>query len=163
MVGNEKPSSAPTAGQKIVEAVAADPVVQAAVEHAADPGVVSVARAAAVAIEDAAILQTAGVREAGVLQAAGQRQAAALRVEGQRNINLIWETTQMRVALSVIWCSLIAAAVLAVFGRWLGANELQLAAVVFVFGASNLVIGFYFGRTNHQRTGGIGDQDPEGR
>lgn len=162
-MGEPETASPLAAGQKIVEAVAADPVVQAAVEHAADPGVLAGARAAAVAIEEAAVLQSGGVRDAAVLAAAGQRDAAALRVEGQRNINLIWETTQMRVALSVIWCSLVAAAVLAVFGRWLGAKELQLAAVVFVFGASNLVIGFYFGRTNHARTGGIGDQDPEGR
>lgn len=158
-----EPEAPSVAGQKIVEAVAADPVVQAAVEHAADPGVIAGARAAAVAVEKADVLQSAGTRDAAVLAAAGQRDAAALRVEGQRHINLIWETTQMRVALSVIWCSLIASAVLAVFGRWLGEKELQIAALVFVFGAANLVIGFYFGRTNHARTGGIGDQDPEGR
>jgi len=34
---------------------------------------------------------------------------------------------------------------------------------VFLFGVANLVTGFYFGRTNHQRTGGIGPQNPDGR
>jgi cobalamin synthase len=75
---------------------------------------------------------------------------------GQREINLIWETTQMRIALSVIWVSLLAAMLLAVMGGWLGTPELQLAAVVFLFGVANLVTGFYFGRTNHQRSGGVG-------
>lgn len=76
--------------------------------------------------------------------------------EGQRQINLIWENTQMKVALSVIWCSLTVAAILAVGGKLLGSVEIQLAAVVFLFGVANLVTGFYFGRTNHQRSGGIG-------
>ena len=79
-----------------------------------------------------------------------------LRTEGQRAINLIWETTQMRAALSVIWGSLLVASALAVFGKWLGSPDLQLAAVVFLFGVANLVTGFYFGRTNHQRVGGVG-------
>lgn len=75
---------------------------------------------------------------------------------GQRAINLIWETTQMKIALSVIWAALFAGTVLSMFGGWLGLPEVQLAAVVFLFGVANLVTGFYFGRTNHQRSGGIG-------
>lgn len=75
---------------------------------------------------------------------------------GQRTVNLIWETTQMRLALSVIWAALAVASVLALMGKWLGAPDVQLAAVVFLFGVANLVTGFYFGRTNHQRTGGVG-------
>lgn len=78
------------------------------------------------------------------------------KTASQREINLIWETTQMKVALSVIWASLAVAISLAVFGRWLGAPDIQLAAVVFLFGVANLVTGFYFGRTNHQRSGGVG-------
>ena len=79
------------------------------------------------------------------------------KTAGQRVINLIWETTQMRVALSVIWSSLFVAALLAVLGRWLGSPDLQLAAVVFLFGVANLVTGFYFGRTNHTKASGDGD------
>ena len=81
----------------------------------------------------------------------------------QRVVNLIWETTQMRIALSVIWGALAVACALATFGKWLGNPDLQLAAVVFLFGVANLVTGFYFGRTNHQKTGGLGPQNPEGR
>lgn len=75
---------------------------------------------------------------------------------GQRAINLIWETTQMRIALSVIWSSLMVGVILSAFGKWLGSADIQLAAVVFLFGVANLVTGFYFGRTNHARSGGVG-------
>lgn len=79
---------------------------------------------------------------------------------GQRAINMIWETTQMRIALSVIWGSLMVSAVLAVFGKWIGSLELQLASVVFLYGVANLVTGFYFGRTNHTKSGGVGEEKP---
>lgn len=82
-----------------------------------------------------------------------------LRTAGQRAINLIWETTQMKVALSVIWGALVVSTSLAIFGQWLGAPDLQLAAVVFIFGVANLVTGFYFGMTNHQRMGGTGSTE----
>lgn len=97
--------------------------------------------------------------EAAMVAAAGVRDAAVLTTAGQRTINLLWETTQMKVALSFTWGSLGVAGVLAVLGKWIGSADLQLAAVVFLFGVANLVTGFYFGRTNHQRTGGVGAQD----
>ena len=50
----------------------------------------------------------------------------------------------------------VGSATLGVLGKYLGTPDLQLAAIVFLFGVANLVTGFYFGRTNHQRTGGIG-------
>lgn len=74
---------------------------------------------------------------------------------GQREINVIWETTQMRIALSVIWASLLVSGVLAVAGKTIGSVEVQLASAVFLYGVANLVTGFYFGRTNHQRGGGV--------
>lgn len=79
-----------------------------------------------------------------------------LKSAGQRAINLVWETTQMKIALSVIWVALIVSGFLALFGRFLSSADIQLAAIVFLFGVANLVTGFYFGRTNHQRSGGIG-------
>lgn len=73
----------------------------------------------------------------------------------QRAMNMVWETTQMKIALSVIWASLLAALILSIGGAILGTPDIQLAAVVFLFGVANLVTGFYFGRTNHQRGGGV--------
>jgi hypothetical protein len=74
----------------------------------------------------------------------------------QREVSLIWETTQMKIALSVVWAALAVSTALAIFGKTLGSPELQLAAGVFLFGVANLVTGFYFGRTNHQKVGGVG-------
>jgi hypothetical protein len=70
---------------------------------------------------------------------------------GQRAVNMIWETTQMKIALSVIWSALGVAAWLAVGGN----QDAQVAAFVFLYGVANLVTGFYFGRTNHQKIGGV--------
>lgn len=71
---------------------------------------------------------------------------------GQRVVNLTWENTQRLIALSVTWVSLMIATWLAIMGA---TESVQTAALVFVFGVANLVIGFYFGRTNHQRIGGV--------
>lgn len=71
----------------------------------------------------------------------------------QHLINAAWKSTQRLIALSVTWVSLGMAAWLSILGA---TESVQTAALVFVFGVANLVIGFYFGRTNHQRIGGIG-------
>ena len=52
-------------------------------------------------------------------------------------------------------CTLRASAILAI-REGSDATAQKVAAFVFLTGVANLVIGFYFGRTNHQRTGGIG-------
>lgn len=166
----ENPLTKPGAPSAPIPVVLTAPVEVIAQPHPAEGRAQDAAKTAALATADAAVLQTAGQREADVLQTAGVRDAAALaaaggreadalRVAGQRDINLIWERTQMKVALSFTWGSLAVAAGLAIFGKWLGSPDLQLAAVVFLFGVANLVTGFYFGRTNHQRTGGVQSGD----
>lgn len=59
---------------------------------------------------------------------------------GQRRINLIWEITQAIIAL-VVTAKLVA-----------GESSDVLTNAFF------LIIGFYFSRTNHQKTGGIGGE-----
>jgi Na+/phosphate symporter len=68
---------------------------------------------------------------------------------GQRRVNLIWETTQALIAVAVTLATLYVASVLAL--KDLGAT----AAFLLLSNAFFLVIGFYFGRTNHQRIGGV--------
>lgn len=85
------------------------------------------------------------------------------KTAGQREVNMLWESTQMKLALSVIWAALLVSSLLAVLGTRLGSEDLQLAAAVFLFGVANLVTGFYFGRTNHQRTGGVGSNSGDTR
>jgi hypothetical protein len=73
---------------------------------------------------------------------------------GQRRVNLIWEVTQAVLAVSVVGTALFVSALLAVDDpQGTGPGGIML------FGLANLVTGFYFGRTNHQRTGGVGPTD----
>lgn len=84
----------------------------------------------------------------------------ALRTAGQRRINLLWEVTQALIAGGVVTTILYVSAkmVLAALGGPATEKQVAFANLAFVFltGVANLVIGFYFGRTNHARTGGIG-------
>jgi putative Mn2+ efflux pump MntP len=70
---------------------------------------------------------------------------------GQRTVNLLWENTQRQIALAVTASSVAVSGYLAI----LGSTDQQTAAMVFLFGVANLITGFYFGRTNHQRVGGV--------
>lgn len=71
---------------------------------------------------------------------------------GQRRINLLWEVTQSLIALSVSGVTLYVAAKLTLL------SPAQTAAFLLLSNAFFLVVGFYFGRTNHQRVGGVGQQ-----
>ncbi len=68
---------------------------------------------------------------------------------GQRRINMIWEITQALIALSVIWGTFSATI-------WVVVEDSsnRLMAFLFMTNVVSIVIGFYFGRTNHQRVGG---------
>lgn len=89
--------------------------------------------------------------------------AAELVSHGQRRINLIWERTQAIIALSVVEVSLLVGVFMVVRDSATGAvpEAGSAASLAFVFLASvaNLVIGFYFGRTNHERIGGVSPSD----
>lgn len=81
---------------------------------------------------------------------------------GQRNINLIWETTQSRIALiSVISSQCVNIAVILVLLFKKGDTKSDVIAVITAcIAAMNLtvgiIIGFYFSRTNHSAIGGTG-------
>jgi hypothetical protein len=81
--------------------------------------------------------------------------ASVLRTAGQRRINLIWETTQSFIALSVCTVTLGVAAFI------VQRNTDTDGAVAMLSNAFFLVIGFYFGRTNHERSGGVGVHDTQ--
>lgn len=68
---------------------------------------------------------------------------------GQRRVNLIWEGTQAVIAVGVSGATLYVSANLAM------RDDRQTAAFLLLSNAFFLVIGFYFGRTNHQRVGGV--------
>ena len=64
---------------------------------------------------------------------------------GHRRINMVWEITQAFIAISVVTANLLAA-------FYLSAANTVLSNAFF------LVIGFYFGRTNHTRSSGGSSQ-----
>ena len=73
-----------------------------------------------------------------------------LKTQGQRRVNLLWEATQSLIAVSVTFQTLRVSASLAI------KDQADTAAFLLLSNAFFLVIGFYFGRTNHQRVGGVG-------
>lgn len=85
--------------------------------------------------------------------------------EGQRRINLIWENTQSRIALSVVFVNLFLNSVLClivlIFNLDITANKLALLSLLVnpISLTMGIVIGFYFGRTNHTAIGGIGKKE----
>jgi hypothetical protein len=73
-----------------------------------------------------------------------------LRTAGQRSINLIWERTQAGIAIAVVLSNIVYvfAAMFLPATSPAGGKLLEYAFF--------LVIGFYFGRTNHARIGDDG-------
>ena len=71
----------------------------------------------------------------------------ARQTAGQRRINILWELTQSLIAISVTLTTLYVSAELAL--------AKETAAALLLSNAFFLVIGFYFGRTNHTRVGGV--------
>lgn len=100
--------------------------------------------------------------EAATVAASADVDAAILRTHGQRWTNRLWEVTQATIAISVVLIALVVAAIVALWTLRMegeGALASQTAALGLLSNSLFLVIGFYFGRTNHQRTGGVGAQD----
>lgn len=78
-----------------------------------------------------------------------------MQTAGQRRINLIWERTQGLIAVLVTATALATAGFMVV-----GGVETRVDKAFQLLGNTLFVIiGFYFGRTNHQRTGGVGEHD----
>lgn len=84
----------------------------------------------------------------------------ALKTENQRKVNLIWETTQQRIAYFSIGIAIGVGAAISFIGDDPGN---KIAAFVFLTGQASLITGFYFGRTNHQKTGGVGSANDSSR
>lgn len=84
--------------------------------------------------------------------AEGVRQEASLTHVGQRHINLMWETTQQRIALWVMATFLVDCLVIVV-GQLMGRSVEMPPSLAGVVG---YVVGSYFARTNHEKTGGVG-------
>lgn len=82
---------------------------------------------------------------------------------GQRNINLLWESTQSGLATFIVRIVILVSAMLSLipFVPWAVDRHMAVALAAFTLLSTiaGTVIGFYFGRTNHQRIGGVGGSD----
>lgn len=82
---------------------------------------------------------------------------------GQRAINLIWETTQSRIAVGVVMFTLALDSAVVVMSLVL-AREItatMVGVLGFVHMVCGVVISFYFSRTNHAAIGGVGAKPSE--
>jgi len=82
-----------------------------------------------------------------------EKDEESLITAGQRRINILWEVTQSIIAIAVTSTVLYVSAVLILQGKKEVGMFLLLSNSFF------LIIGFYFGRTNHQRVGGVGNKE----
>lgn len=84
-----------------------------------------------------------------------------------REINLMWESNQGRISLAVVGTTLVVAAILSLSALRPSITDSQMAIAVAAFMLLNSlvsgVIGYYFGRTNHEKVGGVGVSPAERR
>jgi cation transport ATPase len=90
----------------------------------------------------------------------------SLRTQGQRDINEKWETVQAKIALLVTRTAMATVFMLQIMAFILlflehpeKSVQLVTISLQLLTSAVFLIIGFYFSRTNHQKTGGIGLND----
>lgn len=120
----------------IVAATAANKIV----EQSIDPGIAEKAATVAATVAE--------------VKAAHANEAHDRMVAGQRQVNVIWEYTQATIALLVTVSNIGAASYVILKAQ--GA-DVQMAMLM-LSGSFNLIIGFYFARTNHTAIGGIGEK-----
>lgn len=75
------------------------------------------------------------------------------KTAGQRDINRLWESTQARIAQAVVGANILYVFIVPFLPQTKPDGALLLSNAFF------LVIGFYFGRTNHTKSGGIGGEN----
>lgn len=109
-----------------------------------------------IAATSAEVARAAGTVKAAVLLAEDESR----RTASQRKVNLIWESTQATIAISVTVATLCLVVTLALRVQFSGTMPTDVAilfALILVLSSSFfLVSGFYFGRTNHEKRGGVG-------
>lgn len=83
--------------------------------------------------------------------------------EGQRTVNLIWERTQRAIAIFSVFSGIAINAVviglIMALAREMTVNQLAIISMClqFINLTAGIVIGFYFSRTNHTKTGGVAE------
>lgn len=83
--------------------------------------------------------------------------------EGQRTVNLIWERTQRAIAIFSVFSGIainaLVIGLIMALAREMTVNQLAIISMClqFINLTAGIVIGFYFSRTNHTKTGGVAE------
>lgn len=76
---------------------------------------------------------------------------AGKSAQGTRHTNLVWEITQAMIAVATIGSVLYATTKIALN------SDMDKTAFIVLSNLGSVIIGFYFGRTNHARPTGLGN------
>ncbi len=89
----------------------------------------------------------------------------ALISAGHRRINAMWESTQALIAATGVGTVLYVSARLSLLTAGKDVTDRQAAIAVTAYmllsNLGSLIIGFYFGRTNHTQQGGVSAEKPK--
>lgn len=81
------------------------------------------------------------------------------KTASHREINLMWETNQGRIAMTLVYAVTFVTVILSLSALLPGVDDRVLAIATSAFMLMNslisMVIGYYFGRTNHEKVGGV--------
>lgn len=111
----------------------------------------------AVAKDSTVVTKSLETIEADKIERAAAVLAAEVRSASQVRVNLIWEYTQAAIAGITVLSNVVYIFVLLFVPN---PNAHAVTAASLLSNGFFLVIGFYFGRTNHQREGGTGTHGP---
>lgn len=90
-------------------------------------------------------------------------EADDLVTEGQRRVNILWEHTQSYISMGVTFSTIAIIGTTVLIAGITGREITQAMAtqINYLVVMTTLILSFYFSRTNHQATGGVGPKpDP---
>jgi hypothetical protein len=79
---------------------------------------------------------------------------------GQRRINLVWEATQAVIAVAVTLTACVIVVIRAINPQLVPSDN---GPFMLLASAFSFIVGTYFTRTNHTKTGGVGAKDGKDR
>lgn len=82
--------------------------------------------------------------------------AEVLHAKRSGDINFTWEFVQAFLAVVVVGGDMVIFGILAIYPEAVRDDPVQWAAIMFLSSIGNLIVGFYFGRTNHTRSSSAG-------
>lgn len=82
---------------------------------------------------------------------------------GQRRVNIMWEKTQRVIAIGIVAAAILNSMFIVIASVFFNKEPTPAAVqqAKEIIGLALLIIGFYFSRTNHTNTGGVGKKEQD--